>query len=397
MEAADCQNGGRGKEKMTEKLYYAERYLRSISACVVAVSGNAVILDRTIFYPEAGGQPGDRGTFGPCRIADTRKGDDGEILHILEPGSAVPAPGDREILELDWGHRYFFMKTHTAQHLVSALLFSSASIGTVAVHHGEEFFTIETDREELDETLLMRIEDEANDAIRRRLSVWQDEVEHEEAEKLGMRRSIKVPGRVMLVHIDGVDVVACGGVHVSSTSEIGEIVYVSSERLRSHVRTVWKCAEKAVAYRRENAAAVHALSALFSAEPENIVTEAERLLSREKEGRHSLRKMSEKLASLILERELMKTPDGEIVIFISDIGVESYEGAAAGVAAVFIAADRNGRFLYHGEKDGFDALRSAVSGVRGGGREGLYRGSFPGTAEDFTAACRSLFCGNGST
>ena len=119
----------------------------------------------------------------------------------------MPAVGDFCTLSLDWPHRYFFMKEHTAQHLVSAILFSSFSIGTVAVHQGDESFTVETDRGEIDEDTLLRVEDAANEAIRKNLKVWQDETDHESAEKLHMRRSIKVAGRVMLVHIEGIDVV----------------------------------------------------------------------------------------------------------------------------------------------------------------------------------------------
>ena len=150
---------------MTEPLYYKDRYLRSVDAVVTGLSDGAIILDRTIFYPEAGGQPGDRGTFGPYAIRDTQKGKDGEILHILADGSAFPSVGERATLTLDWNHRHFFMKEHSAQHLVSALLFSCFSIGTVAVHQGDMFFTVETDKAEIDEETLLAVEDKANEIV----------------------------------------------------------------------------------------------------------------------------------------------------------------------------------------------------------------------------------------
>ena len=380
---------------MTEQLYYEDHYLRSADAVVTALSDGAIILDRTIFYPEAGGQPGDRGTFGPYEIKDTRKGKDGEILHILADGSAHPSIGDRETLTLDWDHRYFFMKEHTAQHLVSALLFSDAGIGTVAVHHGEDGFTIETDKAEIDDAVLLRIEDSANDAIRRRLSVWQDEVGHEEAESLGMRRSIKVSGRVRLVHIDGVDVVGCGGVHVSSTSELGEIAYVSSERIRGHVRTFWKCGERAVKYRRLNASVLRSLSVIFSSEPENVADAAARCVHEIQQLRHDAAKLSEKVASLLLEAARGKTLDGKTVIFSSCVATRYYEGLIGDDDGLVIVADEEGRFLFHGAKDRFEGLRAAMPGIRGGGRGTFYRGSFEGSADGFLSACRSLFSGNG--
>ena len=382
---------------MTEPLYYEDHYLRSVCATVTAVEDGAIILDRTIFYPEAGGQPGDRGSFGHYAIKDTQKGKDGEILHIIEKGSSLPSVGDRETLTLDWEHRYFFMKEHTAQHLVSALLFTAAGIGTVAVHHGEDGFTIETDKADIDDDTLFSIEDAANDAVRRCLRVWQDEVEHEEAEALGMRRSIKVSGRVKLVHIDGVDVVGCGGVHVSSTSEIGEIAYVSSEKIRGHVRTFWKCGEKAVGFRRRNASAVHALSVMLSSEPANVVETAERCVHELQQLRHDVKELSEKTASLLLGTARGKTAEGKYVIFSSCVATRYYEGLLGeDHDGIVIVADEEGRFLFRGGKDRFEALRAAIPSIRGGGRGMLYRGSFDGSVDGFISACRSLFGGNGS-
>ena len=123
---------------MTEKLYYENPYLEELEAEVVAVSGSALILDKTIFYPEGGGQPGDCGLFGDIPIATTEKGDDGTPHHIIAEGFLPPPVGTRAKLHLDWEHRYFYMREHSAQHLVSALLFSMHGIGTVAVHQGED-------------------------------------------------------------------------------------------------------------------------------------------------------------------------------------------------------------------------------------------------------------------
>ena len=255
--------------------------------------------------------------FGPYEVIDTKKDGNGDVLHIAGKGAELPSAGDVYTLCLDWPHRYFFMKEHSAQHLVSALLFSCFSIGTVAVHQGDMFFTVETDKSEIDEETLLAVEDKANEAIRKGAAVWQDETDHESAESLHMRRSIKVQGRVMLVHIDGIDVVACGGVHVASLSEIGEIAYVSLEKIRGHVRTYWKCAERAVGYRRENAAIVHSLSSLFSAEPGNIEKEAARCIAEVKSLRHDLGVMSEKLAFSLFPTgldDLMAIADAGLVM-----------------------------------------------------------------------------------
>ena len=164
---------------------------------------------------------------------------------------------------------------------------------------------------ELIVAIIKLFEDLANAAIRRGLRIWQDEVGHEEAESLHMRRSIKVEGRVKLVHIEDTDVVACGGIHASSTSELLEVSYVSQERIRGHVRTEWKCAEDAVAFRRSNRDIVSSLSALLSAEPGKVLEEAGRMRDEIADLKREAKKLERKAAEAVVAAE----GDGPAVIF----------------------------------------------------------------------------------
>lgn len=375
---------------MTEKLYYKDAYSKEIEAEVVAVSGSSIILDKTIFYPEGGGQPGDSGWFNGIRIIDTQKGEDEVPLHILEKGSAVPELGTKGKLILDWDHRYFYMQEHSAQHLVSALLFSMHGIGTVAVHQGTDGFTIETNAEDIPDEVLFSVEDAASKAIIEGHRIWQDEMEHSDAEALHMRRSIKVEGRVKIVHIEGIDEVACGGVHVSNTHEIGEIAYTGKERIRSHVRTMWKCGSTARDFRRQNMDIVHALSALFSAESQDIAKEAERVIAEGTEMKRNIRKLEEHIASLELDKALCDAP----VFLLSDIAVSAYDSILpAEYTYPILVADTAGRLLFYGDGDLFAKLRGALQ-IKGGGRNGIFHGSFSGSASDFLAAAKEVIRGN---
>ena len=374
---------------MTEKLYYENPYLKELEAEVIAVLGSAVILDKTIFYPEGGGQPGDCGWFGDIPIATTEKGDDGTPLHIIAEGIA-PAVGTRAKLQLDWEHRYFYMKEHSAQHLVSALLFSMHGIGTVAVHQGEDGFTVETNASDIPDSILLSVEDAASDAIREGHRIWQEEVEHSDAEALHMRRSIKVGGRVRIVHIEGIDEVACGGVHAGNTREIGEIAYAGKERIRSHIRTMWKCAGPAVSFRRKNMEIVRALSALFSAERQDIVREAERVSTECSELKRNIRKLEERIASLELDKALSDGP----AFILSDIPVSSNDGILpSGFLYPILIVDGAGRLLFHGDEDLFAKLRGTLQ-IKGGGRNNLFHGSFADSPSDFLNAAREVICGN---
>ena len=371
---------------MEDKLYYIDGYLREAEAKVVTVKENGIILDRTIFYPEGGGQPGDRGTFDNYKIIDTVKDEEGNSLHIIEGDK--PEIGHVGMLHLDWTHRVFYMTEHSAQHLVSSILFKHG-IGTVAVHQGERFFTIETDHGEIDEEVLLAVENEANAAIRKNHEIKQCEMSHEEAEALGMRRSIKVSGRVKVVFIESLDAVACGGVHLKSTGEIGEIQYCGAEKIRGHVRTIWKCGTLSVSYRRENKAIVDSASSLLSAEPEMIIPALKKLKEDESELRRELKLSRKKIAQLEIRVHGTEVP----IIFRSDVDSASFEDAfdESDERTAFIV-DGDGRFMFHGTKDCFDILKEKLQ-LRGGGRGKLYRGSVEGDADVVLDNIRSLLNG----
>ena len=232
-----------------DKVYYRDTYLRTLQCTVTEVTRTdretLVRTDRTVFYPESGGQPGDRGTLGAFRVLDTRKATDGDSLLVLEPTAAV-SEGDVLDLSLDWEHRIKFMRIHTAQHLLSGLLFTMFSIGTVAVHQGDEYLTIETDKASVEQDVIDRLVAAANEMIREDHRIIYHEMSHADAEALGLRRSIKVEGDVRIVEIEGVDRVACGGVHVSRTGEIGLVYCLGCEQIRGHVRLYFKCAAQAL-------------------------------------------------------------------------------------------------------------------------------------------------------
>lgn len=232
-----------------EKQYYQDPYLRSIRCTVTDVrhtdKATEVRTDRTIFYPEGGGQPGDRGHLGPLEVLDTRKADDGDSVLILAPSCKVEV-GESLELSLDWDHRYKFMVIHTAQHLLSGLLFYMYGIGTVAVHQGEEYLTIETDKEEISPETIDGLILAANEKIRENHAIVYHEMSHSEAEALGLRRSIKVEGDVRIVEIKDVDRIACGGIHVARTGEIGVISGLGHEQIRGHVRLYFRCGLQAL-------------------------------------------------------------------------------------------------------------------------------------------------------
>ena len=216
---------------MAELLFREDAYLRTCEATVVAVHENAVELDRTVFYPMGGGQAGDTGKIGNCRVIDTRKGATADsILHLLEPGS-IPTPGSKLEIQIDWERRHRLMRLHTALHLLCAAVKAPVTGGRIADDKAHLDFDIEMERLVKEE-----IEARVNELVRSNVAtrpVWITDTELDSRPELVRTMSVAPPrgeGRVRLLDIPGIDLQACGGTHVANTGEIGALKVV---RIRS--------------------------------------------------------------------------------------------------------------------------------------------------------------------
>ncbi len=229
----------------TEALFRAEPYTRTCEARISAAEQGAVRLDRTIFYPEGGGQPGDtgllRGEDGTTlTIRDTRKGaaaDD--IIHLLDSDAEPPAPGDRVVAILDWERRHRHMRMHSCLHLLSAVVDAPVTGGQLTAEKGRLDFDLEAQR--LDKTA---IEEQLNALIARDLPVmprWISDRELAAQPELVKTMRVKPPvghGRVRLIDIEGIDLQPCGGTHVARTGEIGPVMVRKIENKGKHNRRV---------------------------------------------------------------------------------------------------------------------------------------------------------------
>jgi len=216
---------------MTELLFRDDPYGRSCRATVVAVRDNVIELDRTVFYPTGGGQPGDTGRIDALRVVDTLKGERESVLHAVEPGAPLPAVGTSVEAEIDWERRHRHMRFHTALHLLGAVVKAPVTGGRIATDKAHLDFDI--DMEKLDKA---RIETAVNalvDAAHETRSSWITDGELEARPELVKTMSVAPPrgaGRVRLMEIPGIDLQACGGTHVRNTREVGHLAVA---RIRS--------------------------------------------------------------------------------------------------------------------------------------------------------------------
>lgn len=216
---------------MTELLFRDDPYLAACEARVLAVHDGAVELDRTVFYPMGGGQPGDTGRIGEWRVIDTRKGETPDsVLHVLEPGFSLDA-GAAVRIQIDWERRHRHMRFHTALHLLGAVVKAPVTGGRMAADKAHLDFDIEMEKlvkEEI-EALINALVAAAHETRPH----WITDAELDSRPELVKTMSVAPPrgeGRVRLLEIPGVDLQACGGTHVRNTAEIGTVAIA---RIRS--------------------------------------------------------------------------------------------------------------------------------------------------------------------
>jgi misacylated tRNA(Ala) deacylase len=224
----------------TELLFRKDAYLKTATARVVAVSERGIELDRTIFYPQGGGQMGDTGALvrdsgERIAVADTRKGESPDsVLHVVAAGTAMPAVGENLALEIDWARRYALMRLHTALHVMSCVVVAPVTGGNIAPDRARLDFDI--DMSLLDAERITR---ETNALIERGVAtetVWITDDELDARPELVKTMSVQPPrgsGRVRLLRIPGIDLQPCGGTHVANIGEIGAIRVL---RIRSEGR-----------------------------------------------------------------------------------------------------------------------------------------------------------------
>jgi misacylated tRNA(Ala) deacylase len=215
---------------MTELVFRDDAYARSCAAVVTGADERGIRLDRTVFYPEGGGQPGDTGLLrladgSVIAIADTRKGEEAdEVIHVPSPGTALPVPGTAVTAEIDWQRRHRLMRMHTCLHLLCVAVTGDVTGGQIGDGRGRLDFNLPETKLDKDAIAVELNRLIAEDHPVR--SRWIDDEELAARPDLVRTMSVKPPsgrGRVRLLEIEAVDLQPCGGTHVARTGEIGRV------------------------------------------------------------------------------------------------------------------------------------------------------------------------------
>lgn len=275
---------------MTEKLYYQDAYAVKFTArvleCVENKKNYSVILDRTLFYPEGGGQPADIGTLGGARVLDVHE--KGEIItHTIDRPLEIGAEVEGEI---DWVHRFDLMQNHSGEHILSGVICAKYGCDNVGFHMGKEMITIDLNTK-IPEADLPWLEEKANEAIWRNVAVGIRYPEKAELDALEYRSKKELEGAVRIVNVGEYDCCACCGTHVRFAGEIGQIKIISAQNYKGGTRLELLCGKRALAdARRKNDVAAEA-GRLLSVPAEKADVAVKNLLAERDEWIQSLNQL----------------------------------------------------------------------------------------------------------
>ena len=326
----------------TERLYLTDSSLLRFSALVREVQSlggrPAIVLDRSAFYPEGGGQPGDRGTLGAARVVDTQE-EAGRVLHLLDPADAAGAklaPGDAVEGAVDAARRFDHVQQHHGQHLLSAAFERALQARTVSFHLGEKLCTIDLDCSisKLPWAALRSVEAVANQSVWADLPVIARDFSGEERARLQLRKEPVKGDRVVLV--EGVDASPCGGTHPRRTGEVGCVGVLGAQRWgQGQARVEFVCGGRAVARLAEQGELVAGAAEALACAQGEIAQAAARAREAERLQRKAAEQLSGELCAFLAGELAAAQPLGPVVAEL-----RRPQAFAKGVAAALSARGR---------------------------------------------------------
>lgn len=292
---------------MTIQLYNQDVYTKKFTAKVLSCRKASerelyeVILDRTAFFPEGGGQYGDVGWISGIRVVDTQE-KNGEIIHYTEAHLQEETTVEGE---LDWNIRFSRMQQHTAEHILSGLVHDRFGYQNVGFHLGDDLCTMDFNgpitKEEMEE-----IEQEANKAVYKNIPVQILYPSEDELKGMEYRSKIEIDGQVRIVLIPGYDQCACCATHVGSTGEIGQIKVIAMMNYKGGVRVTMVSGNRALADHEKREKDMKEISFLLSAKEDELPDAVRRLKEENENQKHQLVELSRKLIAL----KALQIPEG---------------------------------------------------------------------------------------
>ena len=383
---------------MTEKLYYQDSHLFTFEAAVLDCrkekKGYSVVLDRTVFFPEGGGQLADTGVLGGVRVLDVHERG-GEIRHYtdapLEIGAHVEGFVDAE-------QRLRRMQNHSGEHILSGLVHNAYGFDNVGFHMGAECMIIDFSGE-LTWEQLTELETRANEVVRQNipLHIWFPDTN--ELQSLEYRSKLELTENVRIVEIPGVDRCACCAPHVERTGEVGIVKILDSQRHRGGIRVSVVCGLDALEDYRARQESVTEISRALSAKRGEVTRAVQRVLNEQQSMKERCDALSLALIRFMAEAE--PETAGNILVFDATLGeiaqrelVNRLMEKAGGFAAVFCGSNEDGwRYIIGSKRLDLRAMSREINAAiqgRGGGTPQMIQGSARADRAEIEAGLREL-------
>lgn len=303
------------------EIYYEDPYLKELKTKVLEKgrSGNYffVVPEKNLFYPGGGGQPADSGYANGMRIIKIEK-TEGKIYYFLEKEFF-----EEEIcLSLDFKKRYSFMQNHTAQHLITAISDKNFNLKTISFHLGEGYGTIDLEGDYNNE-ILEKIENQANELIKKGLPLKFYFIKPEEIEKMEIR-SRGLPenfeGLVRIVEIEGIDKNTCGGLHVKNLSEIQMVKITREEKIKEGVRIYFKAGDSLFEFLKEKLREEEKIKEILNCSPEEFLKVLKAWDEEKGNLRRNFKKIKESFLKFLEEEKEFYFFGGADIEFLQKIG-----------------------------------------------------------------------------
>ncbi len=290
----------------TARLYYDDPYLINFTARIIQTlpigEKYGLVLDRTAFYPESGGQPSDTGHIGGIPVLHVTE-ENGQIRHMVERlpcGTAVEC-------SIDWQRRLDHMQQHTGQHIVSACFASLYNGDTDSFHLGRDSVSIEINLDRFDVDMAVRVETMANEIAVKNLPVTAEIVDDMRLQIMPLRKRPSVADNIRVVQIQGFDYSPCGGTHVGHTGEVGLIRLKKWEKCKGGYRFQFVCGSRALADYRLQDSITRLLCDQLSVRDFEIKAAMEKLMTDYKAAQKELAAVKQELLAYEADRLLKES------------------------------------------------------------------------------------------
>ena len=372
---------------MTDKLYYKDAYIKEFYATVISCErcdgGYDVVLDKTAFFPEEGGQSSDDGCIGSSRV-----------IHVYERDGVVHHITDSDISEkltfckLDFAKRLEKMQCHTAEHILCGIIYNIFGYDNVGFHLGDDVVTFDVSgylsREDIE-----RVEVLANEAVFDNLPITTSFPNTSELNGIFYRAKLDLKTGVRIVKIGDIDSCACCAPHVSTTAEVGLIKILDFMKHRGGMRITMVAGRRAFSEFCIQHSNIKRISALLSEPPHTTADMLEKYIADTESMKLSMKKTRERLATLYAAT--LSPREGNLVMKFDDFSIDDLRSFANGAIGkcqgILVAVSGNdGDYKYvisspdEIPREQTAKINAALSG-KGGGRGNMIQGSFASSYE----------------